>query len=48
MIRYALFHKNRKLRSLVWKSRKSAERYIKSNPDIKYCEIKNVKIEVLE
>lgn len=49
MIRYALFHKgNGKLRSLVWHSKKKALDYINGNPEMKYCEIKKVKITILE
>lgn len=48
MIRYALFHQNGKLRSLVWFTRKKAEEYIKSNPEMKYCLIKKVEIKILK
>lgn len=48
MIRYALFHKNGKLRSLVWHTKKKAENYIKRNPEMKYCEVKKVEIKIIE
>ena len=45
MIRYAIFHKNGKLRSLVWKNKRTAEAYIKKNPEMKYCEVRKVVIQ---
>jgi len=46
--RFGLFHRNGKFRSLVWKPRRKAEEYYKTNKEMKYYIVKKVKITVIK